>query len=86
MAAALSTASARLRGAAAELPKIEQRKQLSDQADRFDQMLGEMLNVAREDLAGLACSVRQASTIERIFKCNAECDQHPSKSNEVPHQ
>ena len=61
MAAALATASTRLRAAAVELPKIQQRKQLSEQADRFDQMLGEMLSVAKGDLADLACSAHDRS-------------------------
>jgi|5B_taG_2_1085324.scaffolds.fasta_scaffold91123_2 hypothetical protein len=56
IASALSTATNRLRGAAEDLPRIEQREQLFEQADRFEQMLKEMLDAARSDLAGLACS------------------------------
>lgn len=58
IAAALPLAAARLRSNAGEVPRMEQRRQLCEQADRFDWMRTEMQMAAGEDLGGLASSQR----------------------------
>ena len=58
IAAALPLAAARLRKHAGEVPRIEQRRELCEQADRFDWMLTEMHLAAGEDLNDLVSSQR----------------------------
>ena len=58
IAAALPLAAARLRKHAGEVPRIEQRRELCEQADRFDWMLTEMHLAAGEDLGDLVSSQR----------------------------
>jgi hypothetical protein len=58
IAAALPLAAARLRSNAGEVPRMEQRRQLCEQADRFDWMRTEMQMAVGEDLGDLASSQR----------------------------
>ena len=74
MAAALYTAASRIRKAAGEIPRIEQRRELCAQADRFDWMLAEMHLFAGEELDDLA-----SSQCFRFLRSTSDGNQLPQK-------
>ena len=74
MASALYTAASRIRNAAGEVPRMEQRRELCEQADRFDWMLTEMHLFAGEELDDLASSQRF-----QFLRCSSNDDQLPQE-------
>ena len=74
MVAALYTAASEIRNAAGKVPRMEQRRELCAQADRFDWMLTQMHMFAGEELDDLA-----SSRCFQFLRCR-------SNDNELPQE